>query len=513
MSRPSRLDLFWRPLLVSLLVGAVVVSLTDLLGRILPGWDGRYLVAFCMLTALEAAATYHLIDRSLLRISGAWRVRAIEGVLLFLLLQIAANLAEGRANPLAGIPRFDGPIAFGMGLVALSWLAATATARDFDRLGEPVERSREYVSPFELLASRFFAGAAVLVLAAGLALVDPRQLLNPSRAAVPGPLLNVLAYFLLGMVLLGQVQYAVLRERWREQRLAVAPNLGGRWLRYSLAFLALVVLLAAILPTSYTVGLLDLLRAALGVVLYVLYILGLAIVFPFAWLLSLIRGDAGDATAPAFEPPPLPAPPPAAAGGDWAGLSRSLLFWIVVGIILVYLVRVYLVQHPAVLRGLRRFRLFRLLASLWAALRGRARRYAAAIAARRPRRAPRQAAPGLRRPFRLGTTTPREQVISYYLRLLHRADRQGFPRERRQTPAEYQSALVPRLPEVADDLAGLTGAFVEARYSRHEVTPDEAGRARAAWRRLQTALRALRRQQDGAAEPPPLADPASQDDR
>lgn len=499
----SPIDLVFRPLAVSLLVGAVTYSLVGLLGLFAPGWDGRYLVLICMLAALEAAWVYHLIQNSLLRVAGAYRVRAIEAVMLFLLLQIGANVSLGRAM-LADIPRFDGLTWISVILVVFSWLAGTQTARDFDRLGEPPERSHVYTSPFERLASRFFEGAVILLLSAGITRVGFAQLLDTSRQSIAEPLMNVLLYFLIGVVLLGQAQYAMLRSRWQEQGLAIGAGLPGRWLRYSLAFLGVVVLLAALLPTSYTVGLLDLLRAILAVMFYVLTVLAMVLIFPFAWLLSLVRGTPSEGSPVSFGAAPVPQFSEEAAGGDWIGLSKSLLFWGIVLLVVGYMVRAYLLQHPEIARFLRRFAPFHLLARLWSMVRGKVRHYASVVAARRPRRlAPHLLARGIRRPVRLGGLPPREQIRYYYRSVLHRAARQGFPRQRPQTPVEYQALLASRLPEAAQDVEQLTQAFMEARYSRHEVEPLQANRSRSNWQRVKAALQSLKRrvEREGRSNP------------
>jgi hypothetical protein len=100
--------------------------------------------------------------------------------------------------------------------------------------------------------------------------------------------------------------------------------------------------------------------------------------------------------------------------------------------------------------------------------------------------------------FRLGALSPRERVLYYYLSILRRADQQGFPRQRTQTPYEYEGTLAPHLIQAQQEMSLLTQAFVEARYSRHTFERQQARRVRLDWQRVKAALQALKRKSDTA---------------
>ena len=335
-----------RPLIVALLIGAVVLSLVEFAQLLLPGWPGRYLVPFCVLVALEAQYSYWLFRHGPLRLTDPLRGRALEAGLLYLALRIAGNVSAGLANPLAGLSTVDSGTIVACTLVLFCWLAAWDTARELERLGEPPELDSQYTSPAELLAGRYFQAGVLLLVAAGLTCAGFADLLNLSRASASGPLLNVLVYFLLGAVMLGQVRSTTLRHRWRPQRLVVAAGLAGRWLRYSLAFLILVAILALVLPTSFTVGLLDMLRFVVSLIITAFGLLAYGTVAALAWLISPLFPDLSSGLPP---PPPPPPPPPAAervGGGDWIEVLKSLLFWGVVLAGVAYVVHGYLRSHP-----------------------------------------------------------------------------------------------------------------------------------------------------------------------
>jgi hypothetical protein len=84
-------------------------------------------------------------------------------------------------------------------------------------------------------------------------------------------------------------------------------------------------------------------------------------------------------------------------------------------------------------------------------------------------------------------------VLFYYLAMVRRGGEYGIAREPDQTPYEYQLKLQASLPEINRDLAALTEAFVEARYSRHEISEDQVGLVRRWWERIRRTLRRWRK--------------------
>jgi hypothetical protein len=90
---------------------------------------------------------------------------------------------------------------------------------------------------------------------------------------------------------------------------------------------------------------------------------------------------------------------------------------------------------------------------------------------------------------------PREQVLFFYQAFLRRSGEHGLPRHPSQTPYEYSGSLKVGMqaleddPSAWEDLTSLTDRFVEARYSKHEITPSHASLARRAWEHIRRYLR------------------------
>jgi hypothetical protein len=356
------------------------------------------------------------------------------------------------------------------------------------------------------LTGRFFWGGAALLILAGLTRIGIAQLLNLRRPSVPGLVLNVLVYFLLGLVMLGQVRFATLRKRWQADDVKIADELPRRWVRYSLALIGLAAFVAFLLPTGYTLGLLEAigwtLMTAFAILSLVATFLLWLILLPFAWLLSLLGAEPIQ-PGPA-EPLARPFPDSAGAytGPEWFQILRSLVFWAIALGMVFYVVRSYLRDHPDLWENLAALGLVRALRRWWAALGRWLGSWGTTIRERMPESwplgFPRRRAQS-RDPFaffRLGAASPREQILYFYLSVLQRAGRQGFPRRPAETPDEYRTTLGPNLPEVQQDVESLTQAFVEARYSRHSFRQEQAKRVRVSWQRVKAALQTLKQKRE-----------------
>jgi len=514
MNRNMWLENLFRPLVIGVMCGCIALSLVELAHLFFPFWNGTFLIVGCVLAALEANYSYRLIRARALRGADVLKFRAIELAMFFILLKVGGYVGDRWADVLVDIqtwPRnllvvLDPETTTAFILALLFWGASTRTVSDLERIGEPLERHRRYVPPMESLTSRFFWGGAVLLIVAGLTRVGIAALLDLRHPSVPGLVLNVLVYFLLGLVMLGQVQFTRLRKQWQAQKIKIAGEVTGRWVRYSLAFIGLAALLAFLLPTGYTVGFLDVVSSILGLISLILWFIAALLMLPLNllfWLLSRLFGDSVLPPRPQSDliPPEFPQREPGGVAPDWFEILRSLLFWAIAVGMVFYVVRSYLRDHPELLKalaGLRPIRaLRRFLIALWRNLVGLAEAVNGHIPRRLSLRRARQRQPEEPfRFFRLGALSPRERILYYYLSILRRAGQRGFPRQRAQTPHEYDVNLAPNLPAAQQEMTLLTQAFVEARYSRHAFDRERARRVRADWQRVKAALRALKRRAD-----------------
>jgi len=515
MNRSSWLENLFRPLAIGVMFGCIALSLVGLIHLFFPAWSGTYLIVGCVLVALEANYSYRLIRARQLRGADALRFRAIEMLLLFILFKIGGYIGDSWADVLADIqtwPRqpwniVDLETIFAFVLAFFSWLVSTQTANDLERIAAPPGRYRYYVPPTESLSARFFWGGAVLLIAAGITRIGIAALLDLSHPPVPGLVLNVLVYFLLGLVVLGQVHFTRLHRQWQAQEIKVAAELPGRWARYSLAFIGLAAILAFLLPTGYTVSLLDAAATIIYILTYIVMLISMVLFFIFSLLLmpcaTLFGRERSIPSQLTIPPPQLPQQPSGGGAPGWFELLRSLLFWAAALGMVFYVVRSYLRDRPEMLGALTTLGPIRALRDFLLALWRRLIGLAEAAGERIPRRlsllrARRGLSEAPFRFFRLGARSPRERVLYYYLSILRRADQQGFPRQRAQTPYEYEGTLAPHLLQAQQEMTLLTQAFVEARYSRHTFEREQARRVRLDWQRVKAALQALKRKSETA---------------
>ena len=189
---------------------------------------------------------------------------------------------------------------------------------------------------------------------------------------------------------------------------------------------------------------------------------------------------------------------------------RALLFWLTFVVVVVYLIRSYLEDHPEWIDTFTPLRFARRLVqgfAAWMAL------FAAWVRQGRHWR-PRFVSDlsHMTRVNRLGlkkkrqswyvlsrVQSHREQIIRTYLRMLQHAAAAGVRRQQHQTPYEYAPELYHALPEVELDIRVLTEVFVHARYSSEPVDPDQAVMAITRGERVARALRQIQ-PRDGTDE-------------
>jgi hypothetical protein len=305
-------------------------------------------------------------------------------------------------------------------------------------------------------------------------------------------------YFALGIALLSQGRFSVLHAGWQIQRIPVQRGVGRRWLLWAVIFLVIVALAALLLPTGYTMGpllaFLGLFSILLNVLTFIVFLIIFLLALPLAFLFPSIEEPA----QPQFEPGPLLPPEEITRGTSPWEVVISVVFWTVVLAIVGYaLFRFFKDRFSSLPDEEAKTtwwgRLLMWLRDLWR----RWRTWQQAVQTRLVRRRAdqRDERPTAGRPFRFffpGRLSPRELLRYYYLSMARRAAQAGQSRHPGQTPYEYRATLDERIPELEPDLAGLTDAFVQARYSHQPVEREDAAAMKPLWQRLKAVLRRRR---------------------
>ena len=500
---PSRWirDLF-QPVVVSALVACLSLSIAQLIALV-TSLEGIVLVRIVpVLMALIGFHTQRVVQARFLSRADHRRFRLVELGMLFLVVKAASHALDTPGELLAHVRGwsadpltfFDATTLTAFALGVAAWWLAGLTARDLDGISDPGAYVGE-IEPAARLITRYAYGGALLLVVTASTRVRPEELIRFEHQRVRSPIPALLAYFLLGMMMLGQIQYARLSSFWRRERVAVAENLAGRWLRYLIVFVALAALIAFVLPTGYTVGILDLIATLMYIVSYIallLYGLLMLLLWPILMLFSLLMGRDPPTEPPAPIESPL-APPPALGGGGggaWWLVARSILFWIVLLAAVAFLARSYLRDRPNLFRRLRRLRPWRWLVNVWQAIRSRLRGWGRAVAVAAPSVVRRifGARAKSRAHERRRARDLREQLRRYYLETLDVAESHGLTRRQTETPYEVRRRLMEHVAEAGPALTKLTEGFVLARYSTRSITPEDVAAQRTYAAQVQEVL-------------------------
>jgi hypothetical protein len=513
--RNERLTTLLAHAIASLMLACAAVSVVQLGQYLLPSWHGAHLIFLIFIVSLEAMVSHRLM-KGIYFFTPEWMLyRATEWVTLLVGLKLVLYAVNGFGQLWVDLPLwqqnftenfFTGEYIFDLVLLFFFWSIASLFSDELDRLegDEKVLRAEREIGIIEhrpevrrSLANLILAiGGAMIILAAFLRL--DWQTLWGDRPPPNADILNILIYFLLALALLSLTQFSIMRVHWILNRIPIEPNLAARWLLYAALFLLFTAALAFILPTRYSVGLLDILGYLLNMVLTLFSVIAFLLTLPIILLVSLLAPLFGRQVPQAPAAPHLPPPPPItnSIGSGWPEILKSILFWLIFVGVMGFSLYNYLIRHKEWLQSLRQRPvlgwLLDGLAHFWYWLRRVNQSVTASLEAGINRFRARQVGnmgPAHRRFISLRRLSPRQKVLFYYLAMLRRSAERGLPRKPYQTPNEYAQTLEQHLPVVDEEVNSITGYFNEARYSRHAITTQHAGQAQQFWARIRDALR------------------------
>ncbi len=513
-------------LLVAGMMICFAVSIQHLARRIVPGWQVVYIPWLVFWVSLEAMYSRRLVRREADLITSRLVYRLVEWVVITLVVKLVVTLSKGLDQLLVQLPLwredflihfFDGETIFVLLLSFIIWALSGGFSEQLLKLeGDKflVEMDVEIgifsdrTAVRRELVARIFLIGMIMVFVTALVRWDYQTIWGERPVPTYG-LSYVMLYFLFGLALTTLAHFASRRAVWAMEQIPLSHNMSRQWLVYSLLFLAGISLLAFILPTGYSMGLLAtlayLFNLFFSIIAFIFYILSLPLIF----LMSLFVDPAEIPEPVERLPPPEFVPPVPLMDGagalPWWEVLRSILFWVLFIAITGYAFSIFIRQNEHLLKRLRGIPGWHYLVAFWEQLSAGFRR-----AKRGARSAAQELAIRLRRtqdlvsPLRSGEFVnpsklpPRQRVLFFYLMMLRRGQESGMPRRPSQTPFEYAEKLEGDLPDVDEDLKSLTNAFVEARYSRHTITTERANLVQTYWNKIK---RALRSQKKGSSTP------------
>jgi Domain of unknown function (DUF4129) len=389
----------------------------------------------------------------------------------------------GHVLPVAAVP-----FVWGLPLGLLCLVAGGSIALDLGRIDRSTD-GEIVASAITRLGGNFLAGLILLFLLITFGSHRPA-------------LMTAGLYALVGVTALGWIEYRVRRRQWTTRGAEFRGSLGRRWLLSGLALFAVVVVLAALMPTNLLLALANSAWQVVGP-LFARPVITLLDHFNIHY--TVIRGGVpggvhhyGAGRIPKNE---TAAHVHGETGSSWTGIA----LWTSVIVAVLYLGRAFW-QHR--FHGVRwRVALLGPLQALWQRLRFMASWSLDVVNVHLPDQigvllpGAGSGVPELSR-RRFGRLTPRDRIGLYYVGVLHRARRCGISCPPWKTPREFVLVLGPITGDAHGDFVRLSDVFTEARYSRHEFSDSQVDQARADARRVREALREV--QQPRPPAPPDL---------
>lgn len=522
-------------ILLAMMVACLVAPVASIGQRVFPTWQFSYLIPLAFLISLESIFSSRKLKNVPFVETEWWLYHVAEWVVILLVVKAAQYTTIGWQPTMSDISTwrvdffknfFTTEFLIVSGIIVLVWiisgeLAGLLRQLETDEILLTTQLDSEYYEQRsairQRLAGLIIAYGALQVILTTLVRLNSGELWGDTPA-VQGGVLAVLLYFILGLALLGLTQFSVLRVRWMLDRVKIERSLARRWLMYVIWLLFVMAIIAVLLPTGFSQDFLRALQVGFAYFLNLLITLILLILTPFlllySWLMSLLRpSNPVNIKIEPFKLTPLPRLQPSPPI-PWVEQVLDILLWAMVIGLVVFSIYYYVREHAELLEWLQKNRFVNGIFSLWRSLAAwfkrteKKARLAISSSLEKVRRSssvPIQAvSTRLRNPRRM---PPRQQVFFYYLAMVQRAGQTVLPRAAAQTPVEYAQVLKARLEEshqmVKDDddlpvaktekefqdISDLTERFVEARYSRHEITSGQAALARIYWEQIYRRLR------------------------
>jgi hypothetical protein len=511
-----------------------------------PSWNGAYLVILGFLVALEALYSHRLLRNLFFTDPKYIGYRVSEWVVILIVLKFVQIINSDGLSIFSTILSwqqnfsesfFNNETIFAGVTLLIVWLISSRFAgylNDLEANQRVLQQEMESgiyenrTAIRERLANLIILVGAGMVVFSALMRVDMMARWFELPALRVG-VLNTILYFFLGLVLLSLTQFNLLRARWYRDSLPVRKEIASRWIVYSLVFILGLALIARLLPTGYTVGLLTVLNylffAIAAIINFIITVLLLPIFWLLGWFASLFAGS-GASETPASLPTitELPVLPQTEPIPLWE-LIKSILFWLVflsvIGFALVY----YFKENKEMLANLRKIPFFSSIARFfdWLGnwLQGVNRQIGEIVDTGWQRLLARRDRTIADPPWRFvnpNRLPPRERVRFFYLAMVRRGGERGYDRHPAQTPLEYSDSLAEALVSTgpadmddvdskrdrqplddeifSEDIDVMTDKFIMARYSRQPISENDANLVERAWGHLRRVLGKTKRRKE-----------------
>ena len=524
----ARRYMWLQPVLAALLSAAIMYGVVGVIRVFSPDGPWQYLALFAALAALEGALTTIWLRHPDRRMISTNHYRASEMVLIALMARLLTWDLGAELPVLTDWQLYlKEPVLLLTGgfftyaiLGIIAWWSAVAMTETLTALAMGQDEAEFYQTAWERglqindnpfkqdrmihlnqFLRQWFVGGGVLCLCAAALSFDisqpPGDLRMLVRLNLPGSmLLTLIAYFLIGLWLLGQARLALQYARWVASRTGADRRVLDSWHRASLGIVAGIALLATLLPIGSTNTLSRIISAAASLFVNLAHIIGIIFLTLVTLLLSILPtpGAREEAESQLEALAAQPLGQQSAANSEVVDLISGGMFWALVGALIVAAIIFLLRENRFQIDRALLAQLWRdfwiALRELWLSLRGMTKEVVQAVVSRVQTAQLRPPNPqSLFGYVRVNSLPPRQQIRFLYQSLLRRAGEQGVERPPAATPLEFAGDMKAAWPEVGQGIDDMTEGFLRARYSPAEIEREDLPAYKAAWRQLRGWLR------------------------
>lgn len=496
MNQPS---LVGPAILIVLLITLPIASISDLIYEKI-GWQSAWLTGASVIVGLEAFALRMRMLAGLHEAAGgALRYLAAEIFGLVVLARMVATLGFGIdgivamqmwiVDPLAC---FDAPFLFCLlALITVAVLSRSGIAAIAALIPNPPQKTSLYTLDvlFYNSDARLRRWNAVQFIVKGVAWGGLFMIVMQNWREHEVVLASgwTALYLIVGLSLLVLAQQRAQVADWQSDGAEVASDVVVRWRLLSLAIIALLVLLALLMPAQVRIPISeewrDLIYGVLGLVflinlIFSIFFIGLmSLIILLPILLYLLLNwllNTSSKTEPLVLPEPMVMVMTGAAYGPpfWPGL----IFWLCIALLALLAFWQILRRQTWVKHVLKR--IIAGVLAWWSV--ARQRRFWRKLLLR-----PQRGNGAIRLARRRRTKVPLVDTVNacYHAALRHAAAR-GYPRRPSQTPAEYATHALSRLPDGVTELQVLTDTYQRVVYAGKSIDRKEQRLLRQVLRRF-----------------------------
>lgn len=487
-----------------------------------PGWQGAYLIILGGLVIIEAMVVRNLAQERSEK--SPWIFWISEWIFILVGLKLAIWITQGFRGIWSEFYTwqenlenfFSGEYMTALTILIIVWFFSNSFGKKLREMhsyesdlevGKFVQLRLERIAARQQMVNQFLFLGIIMILLATMAKMDLETLSGFLGQEMTVPLafsvIPIIAYFVVGLILLSLTHFAILRGGWLMGEIHISQGIARNWFRFALYIFGISAIIALLLPTQFTI---NFLQTAVFVVQFLIeiamFIVGL-LVLPFVFLYSFIisflpQGEPVNTNnaIPKFEMPPERTPgvlPP------WIEIIQNIIFWVIFIGVIVFFVWHYLRQNQAWMKNIE-FGAFGIwlekikltIRNLVNKFRGQVVHSLQEIRNRVQKENQTALFENIFNKVEPEGLGPRRKIILKYTELIQQGEQSGITKKPSQTAIQYQKTLKQSLSEEQDEIDRVTQAFLEARYTRHEIKLETVEEIEPLWKRLQKSLQSFR---------------------